>query len=304
MRLLRVYPPGWRDRYGEELAVLVEELGGARMSWRDRLDVVRAAVIERGRRLAPNGLPPRERAREGSVLVLYGWMLFVIGGFGVAKASEHWQAATPPAKQALPAAAFHVLFVAAGIGSALVVLGVLVSLPRLLALIRGGGWGKVRSPILRAASLSVLFVVATFGLAAWAHSLTYAARNGHDVAYSGAFGMWVLLFATCLFAWVSAAARTARQLVLSVWTLRVEVWLAAAVTASMTAMTIATAVWWASLASAAPWFFAGRSAGSSLSALQVNIIVPALLMLCATALGLIGTTRALTARDLAPRAGR
>jgi hypothetical protein len=79
---------------------------------------------------------------------------------------------------------------------------------------------------------------------------------------------------------------------LPVGTLRVEVWLAVAVSAAMAVMTIATAVWWGSLASAAPWFFDGRPTGSNANALQWNIIVPAILMLAATALGLTGATRA------------
>jgi hypothetical protein len=275
---------------------LIEELdGGARMSWRVRFDVVRAGVVERMRVFAPRGLPPGERAREGAVLVLYAWMVFVIGGFGVEKTSEHWQAVTPAAKQSLPAAAFDVLFVAASAGSMLVLLGVAVSLPRLAALIRGGGWREIRWPVLCASSLTALTVAATCGLVAWAHSLTPSARNGGDAAYGAVFVAWVILIAACLLAWAAAAATTARQLALSTGTLRVEVWFAAAVTVTMAVMTIATAVWWGSLARAAPWFFDGRRAGSSASALVSNMVVPVGLMLVATALGLLGATRALRA---------
>ena len=296
MRLLRVYPPAWRARYGEELMNLIEQLdGGARTSWRVRFDVVRAGLVERLRGLAPNGLPPRERAREGSFLVLYAWMLFAVAGFGVQKASEHWQAVTPTAKQAVPAAAFDALLAAAGVGSTLVLLGVAVSLPRLAALIHEGGWREIRRPIVRAALLSLLTAAATVGLAAWAHSLTPLARNGSDAAYSGAFLAWVVLFAACLFTWAAAAAATARHLTLSTGMLRFEVWLGAAVSAAMAVMTIATAVWWRSIASAAPWFFDGRPAGAGAAALPANMLVPAALMLCATCLGLIGATRAIKA---------
>ena len=294
--LLRVYPPAWRARYGNELASLIEELGGgARMSWRVRFDVVRAGIVERARVLAPRELAPPERAREGSLLVLYAWMVFVIGGFGVAKASEHWRAVTPTAKQSLPGAAFDVLLIAAAVGAALVLLGVAVSLPRLAGLIRAGGWAEIRRPILRAASLSLLTVSATFGVAGWAHSLTPAARNGGDAAYGMMFVAWVILFAACLIAWAAAAGATARQLVLSAGMLRLEVWLGATVSVAMAVMTIATAIWWGSLASAAPWFFDGRPVGSSASALVSNVVVPAGLMLCATSLGLIGATRAIKA---------
>ena len=296
MRLLRIYPSAWRARYGDELARLIEELeGDAPISWRVTLDVVRAGVIERARVLGLGALPPRERAREGALLVLYSWMLFVLGGFGVVKASEHWKAVTPAARQGVPAAAFDVLFVAAGIGSALVLVGVAVFLPRLAAFIRRGGWKEVRRPIIRAAMLSLVTAAATFGLARWAHSLTPGARNGRDAAYSAAFVAWIILLAGCLFGWAAAAAATARRLSLPTRLLRLEVWLGAAVSAAMIVMTIATALWWGSLARAAPWFFEDRPVGANASPLVSNMVIPVFVMLLATILGLIGATRALNA---------
>ena len=293
MRLLRVYPPAWRARYGDELATLIEEIeAGARMSWRVRLDVVRAGVIERARGLGMKALPPRDRAREGTLLVLYAWMLFVIGGFGVQKASEHWKAVTPTAKQTLPSAAFDVLFLTAGVGSLLVLAGIAVTLPGFIALLRKGGWGQIRRPIFRAILLSLFILAATKGLAVWAHSLTPAARNGSDHFYGAVFLAWVLLVAACLFAWANAAAATARNLALPFEALRTEVRLGAALTVAMAVMTIATAVWWGALAEAAPSLFDGRPAGSNASSLDWNMIVPVVLMLCATTVGLIGATRA------------
>ncbi len=293
VRLLRIYPRAWRARYGDELATLIEELeAGGRLTWRARLDLVRAGVVERVRALGPGGVPPRDRAREGALIVLYAWMVFAIAGFGVQKASEHWRAATPTAERGLPSAAFDVLVVAAAVGAALVVLAVALSLPRLAALIHERGWVEIRRPIVRAALLSVLTVAATLGLGIWAHSLTPLARNGGDAAYSWAFAGWVVLVAAALLAWAAAAAAAARLLAFSARLIHLEVWLGVAVSAAMTIVTVATGVWWGSLASAAPWFFDGRSAGSGASALQWNIAVPAALMLGATSLGLIGAIRA------------
>src|SRR5262249_23620946 len=158
-----------------------------RMSWRTRLDIVRGAVVERVRALGLRGLPPQDRAREGSLLVLYAWTLFVLGGFGVQRASEHWPAATPAGKQGLPQAAFDVLLAAAGAGSVLVLVGVAVALPRLAALVREGGWAQIRRPILVAVVLTALAAAATAGVAAWAHSLAPGSRNGADHAYGAAF---------------------------------------------------------------------------------------------------------------------
>src|SRR5262249_57216521 len=115
-------------------------------------------------------------------------------------------------KEGRPQAAFDVLLAAAGIGSVLVLVGVAVALPRLAALVRGGGWGQIRRPILVAAVLTALAAAATAGLAAWAHSLAPGSRNGGDPAYGAAFVAWLALCGVCLFAWVAAAAAAARRL--------------------------------------------------------------------------------------------
>jgi len=282
MRLLYAYPPAWRARYGSELAVLLEELDGGR---RARLDVVRAGLVERLRPLGLGSLSPHARAREGSLLVLYAWTLFVLGGFGIQKASEHWQETTPGGDRAVPAGAFDGLVVIAAIGTALVLLGVALVLPRLRAAIRRDGWEGLVRPLGPAAWLSLLTAAATGGLAAWAHTLAPAARNGHDAFYDGAFVAWVLLFAVTLFSWSAAAASIARRLELSNTLLRIESLVAAAVVASMALMTAATFIWWSS---AHGYGFAAN----------VNVIVPVAAMICATILGLIGALRAARAVTL------
>lgn len=290
-----MYPAAWRARYGAELVALLEDLdGAARMSWRVKLDVVRGGIVERVHVLSRGG-SPRERARRGSVLVLYAWMLFVLGGFGVQKASEHWQAATPAGQRTLPTAAFDGLVVAAVVGSLLVALGVAAALPGLVRLLRRGDWPAIRLPILVACGLTVATGAFTVGLAAWAHSLAPPARYGHDAVYSGAFGGWVLLVAGCLFAWAVAASATMRHLSPPAQLLRLEARLAAAASAAMVVMTLAAGLWWGGVARAAPWFFEGHPAGAGGSAIVANVIVPVALMVCATALALTGATRALRA---------
>jgi hypothetical protein len=110
------------------------------------------------------------------------------------------------------------------------------------ALIRGGGWTKIRRPIVRALLLSLQVVAATAGLARWAHSRTPASRNGHNALNSGVVVAWVLLFAACLAARAAAARATAPQLPWPGRILRLEVWLGLAVSAARAVLTVATAV--------------------------------------------------------------
>jgi hypothetical protein len=288
-RLLRLYPEGWRARYGDELeALIVDASGGGRVPWRTRLDVARSAASER---LAAAGLgdggTAGERVRGGVLLVLCAWALFVAGGLVVQKTSEHWQAATPAADRALPSAAFGVLAGAAACASLLVVAGAALALPSLLGFLRQGGWPQIRSRVIAATVVTDVAVVATIGLVAWASTLSAHERNGGDAAYAVAFVAWALLVLACLATWTHAAVTTARRLRLPDATLRAETWIAAAVTLAMVAMTVAAFVWWAALAGAAPWFLSGRPAGVSGATVA--------LMLTAAALAAAGTRQAVRA---------
>jgi hypothetical protein len=283
--LLSLYPAGWRARYGEELQTLIMEAGGGRVTWRVRFDVARAAGRER---LRSSGLvgagPPRARVCAGSVLVLCAWALFVVAGTSVQKRSEHWQASIPVGSRALPSAAFDALIVGAAIGSALVFIGVAAALPTALSFLRGGGWGRVRRPVLLAGALTLAAVLAAVPIVVWAHGLSAAQRNGRDAAYGVGAGLWALLLVACLTAWTAAAVAVARRLDLSPAVLRLETFLATAVTVSMAAMTAATVVWLAALDQAA-----------------ASYLVATALMLVATAVATAGSLRAvrgLSARTL------
>jgi hypothetical protein len=294
--LLRCYPPAWRARYGEELEDLIVEAGRGRgMSWRVLLDIAGAGGRERLRAagLTGDAVPPGERSRAGSLLVLCAWVLFVVAGLGVQKSSEHWQSVTPASSQGLPALAFGALVVAAALGSALVLAGIGCAAPSLIAFARRGGWREIRGAVVRAALITVFGVASTLALVIVAHRMSNAQREGHDLAYALGFGAWAVVILACLITWTVAGVDTARRLVLSARLLRLEAWLAAAVSTSMAAMTIATAVWWAALADAAPWFFSGRPAGTSGSAIMPQLVVAMLLMLVATPLSAAGAFRAL-----------
>lgn len=296
--LSRLYPLAWRERYGEELeALIVEASGGGRVPLRTRADVALGAARERLRSAGLSGDgAPGERVRGGSLLVLCAWTLFVVAGMSVQKLSEHWQAATPPGSRSLPAGAFDGLVAAAAVGSVLVLAGIAAVAPTLLGFLRGGGWPSVRRRVLTAALVTLLAIAATVALVAWGHGLTDRQRNSsHLGAYGIYAAVWALLIVCCLASWTAAAVATARRLSLPAAILRLEARLGAAVAVCMAAMTAATALWWAALASAAPWFLADGPAGSTASPLAPALLVSALLMLVATLAATAGAARALAA---------
>lgn len=292
MKSLWWYPRAWRVRYGGELVALMEQYDAdERSSLAARADIARAGLGERLRILAPGRLPPEEKAREGVLLVLYAWVVFVVGGVAVAKVSEHWQAVTPSSMQLVPARAFSVLYWTAGVASGMVIAGALIALPAVAGALRRGAWRDVRRPAVRSLLFSVLAISATVGLARWAHSLTPAERNGADAIYTAAFVGWFVLAVSCLFSWALTAAAIARRVTFSRFTLRLLTVVATAVGGAMAVMAVATGVWWASLARVAPWFFSGRPVGSSGSVIDPNMAVASALILTATILGLTGAVR-------------
>ncbi len=220
--LLRAYPRGWRDRYGEELRALLE---AEPLTWRIRANVLRAGL---GERLRSSGPPP--------LRVLWAWSLFVIGGMAFQKTSEHWQVVVPRADRGLPAAAFHAVQFSAVVGSAAVLTGVALALPGFLFDLRSGGWTAVRRPILVASGT-------TLGAAAALVSIAF----GHDVTASLVFVAFALF---SLFAWTHAAVVTARRLP----PLRAHFYLALVASATMLVMTVAAAVWFGSVTAHAPAF--------------------------------------------------
>jgi hypothetical protein len=283
-RLLLFYPRAWRERYGQELlAVVAAASDGGRIPLRIRFDVMRAGLAQRLRSsgLLGDELPPEARARAGLLLVLCSWSAFAIAGIGLQKTSEHWQALTPHSEEALPAAAFGSVVVAAAIGSAAVLLGIALTMPPLLGFLRSGGWRAIRRPVTCAMCLSGLTAVVLVAVVIWAHQLTGAQRNGGDWLYGGAFLLLAACGAGSIAAWTLAAAATARQLTLTRATLRLETFLAAAVSLTMATMTVAAAIWWASVASASPTFLAAD-----------RMLALALTMIATTGLALAGTFRA------------
>ena len=281
-RLLLFYPRRWRERYGDELLAVVEAAsGGGRVPLRIRLDLIRAGLSQRLRSsgLAGDEVPREARAKAGLGLVLWAWALFVLAGIGLQKTSEHWQAVTPHSEQAVPAAAFDGVVAAAVLGSAFVVLGVALAAGPLRAFLRSGGWRRARP----AALLTVVTAAALVPVVAWAHHLNAAQRNGGDRLYELAFVLLAACAVASLAAWTHLGATTARRLRLEPRTLRLEARIAAGVTWTMAAMTCATVIWWASVASAA--------------APAPRMAVVALAMLCATGLASAGTVRALREAD-------
>lgn len=297
--LMRLYPAPWRARYGAELEGLIAAAQTDRHpGLRTTADLAVAGFRERLRAWGLSGDDPGERARAGLLLVLCSWALVVLGGAGVQRFSEHWQAATPRTSRGLATDAFHALVLAGSAGCVLIAAGILVALPSLVRLLRSGGWPGLRVPLAAALALTLASIAAGSLLVGWAHGLSSSQRNGADMLYVAGFLFWAGLLSATLLAWTGAAVACGRRISLSSHLLKVEAGLAVAVAIASFIVTAAACVWWGALAANAPWVLTGRAPGSGANALAVPMLLATALMALGTLIALIGACNG--ARALAP----
>ena len=270
-----------------------DDLDGRRPTVRFRASMVRSGLVQRARSagVAGDGATPQIRVRAGALVVLAAWAALLLAGAAFAKMSEHYDDALPTGGHGTAVAAYDAVVVLAIIGMVLVTVGVAVAVPTAWRFLRAGGWTVVRRPVLGAAVLSVVALLATVGLGSWAHHLTVHGRNGGNAAYAVAFLAWAGLVAAVLVSWTSAGIASARRLELDRATLRIEAGLAVvvAVVVGVTAATVG--LWWAAMARGASWFLAGTRPGTHPSAVTVPLVVLGGWLAVATAVAIYGATR-------------
>jgi hypothetical protein len=290
-RLLRWYPAAWRDRYGSELVALMEDdLDGRRPSLGYRVTESSAGLRQRVRSagLAGDSAAPEVRMRSGALVVLTAWAALLLGGAAFAKAAEHYSYALGSSGHEVAVTAFDAVTAVAVIGAVLVLVGVVVALPATVRFLSAGGWSWVRRPIVVAVVATAVVALATAGVSAWAHHLTFQQRNGGDTGYGIAILVWVLLVAGTLAAWTRAGIEVARRIQFDRTTLRVEAYLALYVAAAVGVATVATGVWWVAMAHGASWFLAGSRPGTHPSPVTVQLVVIEGWLMAATAVALFG----------------
>ena len=279
-RLLRCYPPGWRQRYGDDLAAYLDDTYPDRLPVAALASILGGALRERARavRSTEAGSPPAARQRAGLLLVLAAWSAFVVAGSSFAKLSEHFDTSLPSHARATPDAAYSVVQLVS-VGSAIAAaLGLALTLPTLRRFLIGGGWFVVRRHVARATIATLLTAAVTTAVVFWAHQLNASQRNGGDVGYVALWLGWVGIGTLTVAAWAAAAVATGRRLTLSPRLLIVESVVAVTVTLGMTVMLVAACIW---AAAAAP--------------LTVQLVGTVVLMAVAAGVGTVGVVRIVSA---------
>lgn len=293
-RLVRGYPAQWQARYGDELVALVEDVSGGRApSRRVRASLLVAGLKERLREQALIGrdCPRGDRVRAGSRVILIAWAALVVAGCGFAKSAEHWQASVPLRDQPLPGALYATIVVLAALGAAAVLAVAVTSLPCLRHALSAGLWPSVRRPVVRAARLSLLVVVATVALALSARHLTAQQRNGSSVVYVVAFAGWVVLIIASIGAWTAAALAVERRLDVTPGLQRAMQVGAGALATCTVAITGAMLAWWIAVARIAPGALSGQQLDATAPPWSWPFVASAAVAVAAAALAVLGAAR-------------
>jgi hypothetical protein len=296
--LMRWYPSQWRERYGDELAALLEDTyaTASEVPLRQRVGLAWSGLGERARSAGLVGWSqsPDVRLRGGSLLVLCGWAFYIVAGTIFAKNADHSSSQSPSSGHSVATAGLNVVGAAAGAGTLIVLLAALVVLPAFVRFVRSGGWRAVSRPILVAlgsfAASAVLFVV----LVAWAHSLSGHDRNGGLPIYGWFFVVVSLVFFAAVGCGTVAAVAVARRVELSRPTLRALGFLAIALVGVMALALVSLVAWWASEAVHAPGFLAqviGNGMPFESSVAPPTLLASGVLMVLGLALGGAGLVR-------------
>lgn len=282
--LLRWYPAAWRERYGDELIALLEDmLDGKRPPITMRLSVAGAGVRERARSigLVGDAASPSEQRRTSALVVLFAWTLFVLAGCAFAKLSEHAGSAASASASRSVGLAYQGVEILALLAGVAVVVGSVLCVQPFIAYLRAGGWPVIRRSVITAGAMTAVSAAGTIGLVIWAHRLPPATRQSGAWPYGPAFLTWGATVALAIMATSRAAAITARRLDLSDRLLGAEVLLSRVVLVAMVGMTVATIVWWRVMAAGAPQFLGSPARIATVTAT----------MLIADLIGVVGAAR-------------
>jgi hypothetical protein len=287
-RLLRWYPPAWRQRYGDEFLVFMQDsFGPDKPPLAARLSIVAGGIRERARRsgLSGDSVPPADRVRAGVLLVLVSWTAMVVAGACYAKMSEHFGSALPDGASAhhLPDLSYTFIQTAAGVAGLIVIAAAGLALPAFLRYLRSGGWPSIRAHSLRAAGCTLLTAGISAPLLVWAHHLSAHQRNGGSVGYGILFLVWAALIAATLVLWTVFAVVAARNVTFSRSLLAAVACMAVAVALAVVGIVAATILWWILIAERAPTFLGGDSATPLNARLVATVAVMALAAAAATA---------------------
>jgi hypothetical protein len=292
--VLRWYPKAWRDHYGDELAMFLDDRYGERSVplWA-RLSMMRSGLVERLRvgGMVGRSVDSDQRVRGASLLVLCAWGVFVVAGAAFAKYTEHWPLATPRGDQRLPAVAMGTVQVAAFAGVLIVLVAGFVTLPAFVNLVRSDGWRSLWPTMRVMVVTTIVAGMASIAVIAWNQHLGPSQANTSSWAWKAVGATWGLLVIGALAGGAGTVVALVNRLRLTHRSTQALGLLAMAMAAVLAVIFAGTLTWWISTAIHAPWFFGSLAPRSPISPAPLAMVTFSVMMLSGLALAGFGTVR-------------
>lgn len=283
-RVLLLYPEAWRDRYGDEMAALLDDTPPSIGS---TLDLLRGALIAYLRPLSTTA--PATRARGTVALVLGSFIVFCLFGVGFAKTTENYDYTEHV--HPLLGVSHSVILIAA-----YVALGALALAAAPLALAALAQAQRSRDPV-----LMKLIAVPPVAIAALAGSLALLVLwlNAHH--HRAGVGGWLLLGLCALcaaaggFACWAAPREIMRRIEIPRAAYRVSIPALGIVALCMVAIALATGVFLIGLATDAPGVGASGNGPGQVLTVTASIAIQFAAMLVLGASAAVSAARGLRA---------
>jgi len=280
-----LYPLAFRRRYGEEMRALLDDTPPSLAAV---LDLMRGGLAAHVHPPAATDalLTPADRVRASASGQLACWVLFAAAGFGFYKTTEDAPFRAAGHEFPLLGDAHASVVVLAIVASAAVLLGALPLVVAALSLARREQ--GLRLLLSRPGSAAVLFVALTGGLVLLAHS-----QHSHPTTTVGAsaFIVWGLAGLACGAVCLVASRRALFAMPLPSGRILAAFACGAVVTAAMTAIALATALYATALLLDAPHLAGASNGPFQLISTELSLIAQVLAMLLAATLASIATLR-------------
>lgn len=284
---LAAYPRAHRERYGEEMAGLIEDRS---VSFGDVLDLARGAAVAHLRPSSecPGPVRAADRLRLSAAGILGCWVAFAAAGFAFYKTTDGVAFTTTADAHSALSGAYLAIQIFAVLASAAIVIG---AVPLILASLgeRGAGRTAIRRSLVWTAGAILNFAGATATLVVLAHDL----GSWSEGAALAVLAAWSLGGLACGAVCVAAARRGLFAANVPIGALRFAVSLGILATAAMWAVALATAVYLVALSGLG--ISASGNGPGGLISVELSIALALAGMLGAGALATVSSLRGMKA---------
>ncbi|NNN22545.1 MAG: hypothetical protein HKL80_11170 [Acidimicrobiales bacterium] len=290
-QLLRIYPREWRDRYGGELKVTIEDcLEGSPPSLNFLIPLALCGAKQRYTYFV-SAFSPGSGPLSGTMLGIIAWALALIGCSSFVKLTEHWRNVPRLSKLPIELITSDVFRVSGLVSFLCILVGAALSAPYYFKMQKGPSKTKVNRRIVWFLLLASAFMFSTVSLVLFAHHMNSIARNGGNPLFAGVFLAWGILYAVTVIAGCLSCLEGVRQIKFSAQTINLQVKIGLLGAILVSAISLSALLMLFLMVVKAPGFLSGGPAGHPGSPWTLITVLTAGALLMAFGLSLMSVIK-------------